>query len=98
MKTLAPLLAALALLAAAPAAAEDFEVWLVDQSNSPGLTYGGTIYIYDGAHLSGDDPGAAGPTDVIDLAGPTAALCAAATGANPVRPHMLFFNSAHSHA
>ena len=98
MTTPARLLATLALLSVAPAAAEDFEVWLVDQSNSRGLTYGGTIYIYDGAHLSGDDPAAAGPTEVIDLAGSAAALCIAVTGANPVRPHMLFFNSTHSHA
>jgi hypothetical protein len=36
--------------------------------------------------------------DVIDLSGDTAALCMAETGANPVRPHMLLFDSAHEHA
>ena len=28
-----------------------YEVWAIDQSNSPGKTYGGTLYIYDGAEL-----------------------------------------------
>jgi hypothetical protein len=36
--------------------------------------------------------------EVVDLAGATAALCLANTGANPVRPHMIFFNSTYSHA
>uniref|UniRef100_UPI001CFCC3FF hypothetical protein n=1 Tax=Microseira wollei TaxID=467598 RepID=UPI001CFCC3FF len=33
-------------------AASPFEVWLVDQSNSPGLNYGGNIAIYDGGALT----------------------------------------------
>jgi hypothetical protein len=74
-----------------------FEVWLVDQSNTRGLTYGGTLYIYDGADLLGD-PASAVATDVINLAGDAAALCMASTGANPVRPHMLLFDSTHRHA
>ena len=46
-------------LVASPAGARaadiepDFEVWLVDQSNSPGKTYGGQISIYDGTDISG---------------------------------------------
>ncbi|HSF33806.1 MAG TPA: hypothetical protein VLK82_25505 [Candidatus Tectomicrobia bacterium] len=80
------------------AIAEDFEVWLVDQSNSPGVSYGGNVYIYEGADLMGERLAAASPTSVIDLAGATAELCASVTGANPVRPHMLFFNSDHSRA
>ena len=73
------------------------EVWLVDQSNSTPLTYGGKVYIYDGAKLAGRGAATA-LLDVIDLAGGTAALCFASTGANPVRPHMLFFNTEHTHA
>ncbi len=78
--------------------AKDFEVWLVDQSNSKDQTFGGTIYIYDGDDLKGKAAASATPTDVLDLSGATAALCSGSTGANPVRPHMLFFNSTHSHA
>lgn len=74
-----------------------FEVWLVDQSNSPGLTFGGTIQIYDGHDLL-THPNSALAANVIDLSDDTAALCLAATGANPVRPHMLFFDSTHQHA
>lgn len=81
--------------------AKNFEVWLVDQSNSFGKTYGGTIYIYEGSHLSGKKASSATPS-VIDLgndmAGGTSHLCFSQTGANPVRPHMILFNSSHSHA
>lgn len=74
-----------------------FEVWLVDQSDSPGKNFGGTLYIYDS-----DDLVAAGASAVarekIDLGADVAAACAAATGANPVRPHMLLFNKEHTHA
>lgn len=80
------------------ALAKDFEVWLVDQSNSNGKTFGGAVYIYDGNDLNGEQAGSATPTDVIDLAGATADLCLAQTGANPVRPHMLRFNTGHTHA
>jgi hypothetical protein len=78
--------------------ANDFEVWLVDQSDSYGKTFGGTIYIYDGDDLKARVASSATPTDVLDLSEATSALCLANTGANPVRPHMLFFNSNHSHA
>jgi hypothetical protein len=73
------------------------EVWLVDQSDSPGLNYGGRIYIYDDTTLA---PAAtAVPTPaVIDLGEATSALCRNSTGANPVRPHMLLFNASHTHA
>lgn len=57
-----------------------------------------TIYIYDGADLTSEGAAATLPTGVIDLAQATTALCVASTGANPVRPHMLFFNATHSHA
>ncbi len=91
-------LALLGLTVATSGSARDFEVWLVDQSDSFGKTYGGTIYIYEGAGLNGADASSATPTDVLDLGGATAARCFTQTGANPVRPHMLFFNATHSHA
>src|SRR5687768_14368069 len=92
-----PLLAALTLCAASPAVASEFEVWLIDQSNSAGKSYGGAIYIYDGENLMGEDAAIA-PASTIDLGGATSGLCFASTGANPVRPHMIFFNSTGSHA
>ncbi|HEX9705609.1 MAG TPA: hypothetical protein VGA20_10210 [Gemmatimonadales bacterium] len=76
----------------------DFEVWLVDQSNSPGLVYGGTLYVYEGAALMGEAAASAAPTATIDLGAATASLCLSATSANPVRPHTLAFNSTHTHA
>ena len=57
-----------------------------------------TIHIYDGDDLNGEAASSAPPTDVLDLSAATATLCLANTGANPVRPHMLEFNSSHSHA
>jgi hypothetical protein len=98
---------AVALTASAQAGAEgfdrssrgDYEVWLVDQSNTNGTTFGGNIYIFDGdeltRHGSEDAPS---PRAIMDLAGPTNDLCVAATGVNPVRPHMLTFNSTQTHA
>ena len=70
---------------------------MVDQSDSA-AGHGGRIPIWDGAHVSGDSVSSARPTDTIDLAGATASLCRSQTGANPVRPHMVLFNSTHSHA
>jgi len=81
-----------------PAIVQDFEVWAVDQSNSFGKTFGGTLYVYEGSDLMGEAAAAAEPTAVIDLSGATSALCVTDTGANPVRPHMLFFNTARTHA
>jgi hypothetical protein len=80
------------------AAAQSYEVWLVDQSNTTGLTFGGAIHVFDGSVLMGGNASNASPTDVIDLSEDTAAMCMAMTGANPVRPHMLFFDSSHSRA
>jgi hypothetical protein len=90
------LLAALALPTAA--AAIGFEVWLVDQSDSPGTTWGGKIHVFDGRDLRGRRLAEVEPEATIDLAGETDALCMSATGAHPVRPHMVLFNSTHSHA
>ena len=102
-QTLVSLVATVLLLSAsigvtASASASDFEVWLMDQSDTNGGAFGGTIYIYDGNDLIGETAESAMPTDVLDLAGATSTLCMESTGANPVRPHMMFFNSTHSHA
>lgn len=77
---------------------EAYEVWLVDQSNTNGKTFGGTVYVYDGEDVTGADPSSATPADVIDTGGATSSLCLSSTGANPVRPHMLVFNSTETHA
>src|SRR5687767_7694386 len=87
-------------LVALPAAAAGigFEVWLVDQSDSPGKTWGGAIHVFDGSDLRGRRLAEVAPAAVIDLGGETDALCMAQTQAHPVRPHMLFFDSSHTHA
>jgi hypothetical protein len=72
------------------------EVWLVDQSNSPGLAHGGRIFIYDDEALRQD--AASAVPEVIDLAGAASNLCLTQTGVNPVRPHMLVFKNTDSHA
>jgi DNA-binding beta-propeller fold protein YncE len=72
----------------------DYEVWVVDQSNSRGVAFGGAIHIY-----SRDALGAVSPVaEVVDLAAATTSLCQAATGAPPVRPHMIFFSAKRTHA
>lgn len=88
-----------AVLAPEPERNDDFEVWLVDQSNSPGQAHGGTIYVYEGAQFSALPTAAStSPMASIDLAGATSAMCMEKTSANPVRPHMLVFNESHTHA
>ena len=74
-----------------------FEVWIADQSDTrPG--HGGQILIYEGSRLYGKQPEQARPSVRLDLGGATAQLCMATTGRNPVRPHMIQFNSEHTHA
>jgi hypothetical protein len=74
-----------------------FEVWVADQSDTrPG--FGGQLLIYDGAHLHGRKGAAARPLERIDLGGAVSDVCRAATGRNPVRPHMILFNNAQTHA
>jgi DNA-binding beta-propeller fold protein YncE len=75
-----------------------YEVWAIDQSNSPGTTFGGTLYVWDGHDLEQRHRAASAPVEKIDLGGDTAALCLARTGANPVRPHMIAMNPAQTHA
>jgi DNA-binding beta-propeller fold protein YncE len=73
-----------------------YEVWTVDQSNSAGKASGGTVYIYSGRGLERSGGGAV--PQRIDLGGAAEELCVRATGTAPVRPHMLFFNRARTHA
>jgi hypothetical protein len=72
------------------------EVWSIDQSDSAGKAYGGTIYIWDANDLTQVNKEAV--AEKVDLGGAAAALCLAQTGANPVRPHMLTMNTASTHA
>jgi len=92
-------LAAAALWAAnrSPAAADEggFEVWTIDQSNTT-ADGGGTLYIYDGAKLTG--PTGAAVPEMIDLGGAARTLCLSQTGTAPMRPHMLMFNASNTHA
>ena len=74
-----------------------FEVWAIDQSNSAGSTFGGTLYIWDGHDLEQGHATIAEP-ERVDLAGAVASMCFAETGANPVRPHMLAVNASQTHA
>src|SRR5688572_14045153 len=74
-----------------------YEVWAIDQSNSAGKTYGGTLYIWDGHDLENKHRAPTVEAQKIDLGGDAAAFCLAATGANPVRPHMLAINPSQTH-
>jgi hypothetical protein len=73
-----------------------FEVWVIDQSDTT-AEGGGTLYIYPGETLTGQDPAAAEP-EVIDLGEEAERLCVEQTGSVPKRPHMILFNAGHSHA
>ena len=75
---------------------EKYEVWAIDQSNSPGKAYGGTIYIWDGHELENKQKHAM--AEKVDLGEAVSTLCMAETGANPVRPHMLTMNASNTHA
>jgi DNA-binding beta-propeller fold protein YncE len=84
-----------------------FEVWAMDQSNTrdenangsvlDSVDSGGTLYIYRGAELQGRKADQASP-EVIDLGGAVRDFSVAQTGTAPIRPHMMDFNSTHSHA
>jgi hypothetical protein len=74
-----------------------YEVWIADQSDTrPG--YGGQLLIYAGEDVQGEHAAAAPPRERLDLGAEAAALCRSATGRDPVRPHMLLFNSRQTHA
>ncbi len=80
-------------------ASSSFEVWIVDQSDSDHVgSFGGAMHVFAGDDLMGASPGDAAPSRSVDLGAETADLCREATGANPVRPHMLLFNERGSHA
>ena len=88
---------------AVPAAADsvpsdepNHEVWIIDQSDTT-ADGGGTLYVYQGDELAGQDLAAASP-EVIDLGGAARDMCLAQTGSAPRRPHMLAFNGQHTHA
>lgn len=99
----APWLLAIALTLAVtnPAGARDapdYEVWIIDQSDSRGLKHGGTLYIFHGGQLADGVAPAADAAEAVDLGGAASALCRERTGADPVRPHMVLFNSGFTHA
>jgi DNA-binding beta-propeller fold protein YncE len=73
----------------------DHEVWVIDQSDTR-PDGGGTLYIYEGESLAGGNPSRARP-EVIDLGGLARTLCLEQTGSAPRRPHMFYFNQAHTH-
>jgi hypothetical protein len=72
------------------------EVWSIDQSDSAGKNYGGTIYIWQSKDLERVNKEAV--AEKVDLGGAASALCMAQTGENPVRPHMLTMNKSNTHA
>jgi DNA-binding beta-propeller fold protein YncE len=97
-----PLLSALALALftasmAHAAGQQSYEVWAIDQSNSDGRAYGGTLYIWKGLDLENKHRANTAAREAIDLGGAAAALCLASTGANPVRPHMMAVSPSQSH-
>jgi DNA-binding beta-propeller fold protein YncE len=74
-----------------------FEVWVVDQSDTRGRDHGGTLYVYAAGDLRRPSPSVQ-PAAIVDLSAETSTMCREKTGANPVRPHMVLFNRAHTHA
>lgn len=79
-----------------PVAADAYEVWLTDQSDT-GKESGGYLYIYDGAQLA-SNPVSAKPASTIDLSGEINRFCEESTKKPLRRPHMLFFNRDQDHA
>jgi YVTN family beta-propeller protein len=77
---------------------DTYEVWAIDQSNSPGTAFGGTLYIWDGHDLENRQRAGSAHADKIDLGGAAKDLCLSSTGAAPVRPHMLSINPSQTHA
>jgi len=89
------LAALLASLVVAAPAAQAYEVWVTDQSDTE-KENGGFLYVYDGAKLAAD-PASAKPLQTIDLSGEIGKFCEEATKKAVRRPHMLFFNAAQDH-
>lgn len=90
--------AVLALAAPVAAGAADYEVWVIDQSDTRGLDHGGTLYIFDGGLFTRNRTPSPESAQAVDLGGASSALCRERTGANPVRPHMVYFSAGNSHA
>ena len=78
--------------------AAKYEVWAIDQSNSPGKTYGGTLYVWRGLDLENRHRAGKARAEKVDLGGAAAEFCLDRTGALPVRPHMIAMNPAQTHA
>ncbi len=87
--------ALLASSAVAAPAAQAFEVWITDQSDT-GKESGGFLHVFDGAKLAAN-PASAKPLQTIDLSGEINKFCEDATKKAVRRPHMLFFNAAQDH-
>ena len=71
----------------------DYEVWLVDQSNSRGSVasgHGGYLYIYKQRDLERKRADAS--PERIDLGAEVTEMCQKRTGSVPSRPHMVVFN------
>lgn len=79
----------------AASAAQAYEVWVADQSDT-GKESGGYLHIFDGANLTAN-PASAKPAQTIDLAGEIGTFCENATKKAVRRPHMVFFNAAQDH-
>ena len=92
------LLAAPGALGVATQGLGQYEVWAIDQSNSPGRTFGGTLYIWNGHDLENAHQAGTTPAERIDLGGEAASFCMSKTGAAPVRPHMMAMSPSHTHA
>jgi hypothetical protein len=72
------------------------EVWLIDQSDTR-ADGGGTLYIFDGESVAGEG-GKNHLPEVIDLGADARDQAILQTGSAPRRPHMIFFNTAQTHA
>lgn len=91
------LMSTLALVGSAAAGSEpNHEIWIVDQSDTT-ADGGGTLYIYQGDTVAGQDAAHAVP-EVIDLGDAARSLCLSQTGSAPRRPHLMLFNVEQSHA
>ena len=82
-------------LAGASVRGAQHEVWIMDQSDTT-ADGGGTLYIFEDKDVR--RPDALGRSEIIDLGGEVRTLALAQTGTAPRRPHMMFFNEAHTHA
>jgi YVTN family beta-propeller protein len=94
----AAVLSVVVTIAASASGRSRYEVWGIDQSNSPGKTYGGTVYIWDGHALENVRRARDAAAERVDLGGAAASFCVERTGENPVRPHMIAMNASQSHA